>query len=110
MNGQIHLPDDKKLAAIVVQNHAAQTSRKLEMGLIGRVFGAVRDKPGNIAAFAMVLACAMIVIIALLPDHADFPRGNLLMLIAGVIPAALGYVFGHGTSSRSGKEGDEQSS
>lgn len=98
--GQIVNPDQRALAEMVLAQfrHESEAAKR-DMGLIGRLFGSVREKPGNIAAFAMVLSCVMIVVVALLPGGNDFPRSNLIMLIAGVIPAALGYVFGHVTAS-----------
>lgn len=65
---------------------------------MGILFGHSNEKPGNIAGFAIIVACVMIGIIGWLPASPDFPKRELLMLFAGVVPGALGFVFG-----RSGK-------
>jgi hypothetical protein len=73
------LPDDKELAGKIVEAETQHVSRKIEMGAMGSLLGsAAREKPGNIAALAIVLACVMIVVIALLPNGTDFPRRELL--------------------------------
>lgn len=76
-------------------------SQRIARGAMGWFLGVGGEKPGNLVAFAIITACVMVVLIGLLPFHADVPRRELIMLIATIIPGALGYYFGYLTGSRS---------
>jgi hypothetical protein len=71
----------------------------MDMGLIGRIFGSVTEKPGNIAGFAMIVFSVMFA--AVLFWGADTPslsRKDALVLVGGFISLTLGFIFGRSTS------------
>lgn len=79
--------------------HVQQASKKLEIGWMGIIFGDATEKPGNIAAAAIIMAFIGIVVIAVwMPDSATSPKGELLTLFGTVITGAIGFVFGRSTS------------
>src|SRR6476620_6033945 len=98
---EIKLPKEKELAEKMLSAHIEEATRKQEMGAVGGFLGSRREKPGNIAACAIMVACVMIVIVSFLPGGTDFPRKEILMLLAGVIPLALVYLFGFARGERS---------
>lgn len=90
----IQLPSDPNIATKVLEAESQKTARSLERGLMGIIFGIAKEKPGNIAGFAIIVSCGMIVFLALLPPVADFPKKELITLFGSIITSALGYVFG----------------
>ena len=91
----IELPDDKELAGKIVEAETQHTSRKMEMGWIGRFFGGATEKPGNIAGAVIVLSIAMIAMASFAsPGDQQFPRRELFTLFGGLATLALGYLFG----------------
>ena len=70
------------------------------MGWIGRIFGSVQDKPGNIAGIA-ILASFMVLVAVLFASAKDpnFKTDALIPVFTGIITLALGYLFGKGSSS-----------
>jgi hypothetical protein len=99
---RLELPQDPDLAVKVVDAQSRQVERRIEMGLIGRLFGSVQDKPGNIAGTAVVVS--LIVLLTLFftsyfyPNTHNAPIGELMALFGSIITLALGYLFGKGTS------------
>jgi hypothetical protein len=74
-----------------------QAAKKLEFGWMGRVFGDVAHKPGNIAGTAMLLGFAGIILVAIwMPSGAD--KASLLTLFGTIITGSIGFVFGRTTS------------
>lgn len=94
MANRVQLPDDPKLAGKILDAEHAQASKRIERGAVGWLFGSGKEKPGNVAGLAILLACIMIILLAELNMATDVPRKELIMLIAGIIPGALGYYFG----------------
>jgi hypothetical protein len=74
-----------------VGQHAA---KKLEIGWLGVVFGDAAEKPGNIAAVAMLLAFLMIAILYFAPDSPNIPKREMVTLWGSIITGALGFLFG----------------
>lgn len=100
-NKLLNLPKNPDLAGKILDAEHAQKSQKIARGLMGWLLGSGKEKPGNVAALAIMLACAMIILLALIDVKPDVPRKELIMLIAGIIPGALGYYFGFLTGSKS---------
>lgn len=96
---QLHLLFGGKLMADQVTPNLAhaqlqQASKMLEIGWMGRVFGDAAEKPGNVAAAAIVLAFIMLaVVIIVVPDTAT-SKTQLLTLLGSIITGALGFLFG----------------
>jgi hypothetical protein len=59
--------------------------RQIDLGLIGRVFGATREKPGNLAAFVVVLSIAVVGLSDPNTSRHEF---------VGLATLGLGYLFG----------------
>lgn len=75
-----------------------QASKKLEIGWVGLIFGDVAEKPGNIAAAAIVLSFLLLAGLFLwVPDSSTAPKKEALTLLGSVITGALGFLFGRGT-------------
>ena len=65
------------------------------MGWVGRAVGSSGEKPGNIAAIAIVGSLIMIGLVYFFGPEG--PKGELMTLFGGVITLALGYLFGRST-------------
>ena len=71
------------------------TSKKLEIGLMGHFFGDATEKPGNVAALAVVLSiAALLLVIFFAPDGVNGPKGQAITLFGSVITGAIGFLFG----------------
>jgi hypothetical protein len=77
--------------------HLQQASKKLEIGCMGIMFGDAGEKPGNIAAAAMLLGFVGIIVVAIwVPDGSS--KSSLLTLFGSIITGSVGFVFGRSTS------------
>jgi hypothetical protein len=75
-------------------------TKKLEIGWMGRLFGSVAEKPGNIAGFAIVVFSAMFGGVLIWGvDTASMSKKDCLVLIGGFISLTLGFIFGRSTSN-----------
>ena len=98
MNGfHLDLPDDKALAKKVIEANVAHEAARLQQGVLGRFFGDVGNKPGNIAGFAIILSALMITLTLFAPVASDVPRREVLVLFGGIFTSALGFLFGRST-------------
>jgi hypothetical protein len=87
-----------QVSAVRIKADAQQASKKLEMGWMGIIFGDVANKPGNIAAVAIVLAFVMFAaVLIFVPDTAASPKREALTLFGSIITGALGFLFGRAT-------------
>jgi hypothetical protein len=68
------------------------TTKKLEMGLMGVIFGDATEKPGNVAAVAILLSFIALVIIFC--SAASDIRGQAIALFGSIITGSIGYLFG----------------
>jgi hypothetical protein len=93
-------PNDPRLQGKILDAKHAHTSQRIARGVMGLVLGVGKEKPGNVTGFAIIVACTMILALGFLNLHQDVPKRELIMLIAGVIPGALGYYFGYLTGVR----------
>jgi hypothetical protein len=73
--------------------HLQNQSKRLEIGLMGLIFGDVANKPGNIAAAAIVLAFGSLLIVLFLVSDSE-PKNQAITLFGSIITGALGYLFG----------------
>jgi hypothetical protein len=81
------------------ESHIQQAAKKLEIGWMGLLFGDATEKPGNIAALAILLAFVGILIAAIfVPDVANSPKRDLITLFGGIITGAMGFLFGRSSS------------
>lgn len=90
----IHLPDNPRLAAKVIDAEAQNSARRTERGIMGVLFGVAKEKPGNIAGFVIIISCLMIIHLARIASDPELPKRELITLFASLIQGALGYVFG----------------
>jgi hypothetical protein len=90
MANQVTLPDDANVQ---------QTAKKLEIGWMGLIFGDASEKPGNIAALAILLSFVGIMAVAIwVPDTGGTPKSELITLFGGIITGSIGFLFGRSTS------------
>jgi hypothetical protein len=74
-----------------------QASKKLEIGWVGLIFGDATEKPGNIAATAIICAFILILVLLFAPVSEGTPKQEALTLLGSIITGALGFLFGRGT-------------
>jgi hypothetical protein len=68
------------------------------MGWMGMIFGDATEKPGNVAAIAIVLAfVGLMIVLFAVPDSATTPKGQVVTLLGSIITGALGFLFGRKT-------------
>lgn len=95
----IKLPEDKDLAAAVIDGQNTSRQMQMKIGKIGSFVGSGDEKPGNIAF--VVLAACFVAILFLLWLHAAYPEARLTEAIASfftVITTTLGYIYGRKSS------------
>jgi hypothetical protein len=94
----IILPDDKELARQVLD--LEYTSRAMERGWMGRIFGSASEKPGNIAGFAVIVFSVMFAVVLFYgSDSPSLSKKDALALVGGFITLALGFIFGRTTAT-----------
>ncbi|MDR2214608.1 MAG: hypothetical protein LBE59_02065 [Nevskiaceae bacterium] len=92
-------PDtDGKLAEKELEFWHAQETQKAHHGWLGKIFGSIQEKPGNIAAIAVILSFIMLFVAfgVMYRGAGDLNENffKLLSALTGVIGLALGYLFG----------------
>lgn len=81
-----------QLSAARIRAETQHANKKLEMGLMGVIFGDAAEKPGNVAAAAILLSfVALVLIFWLAPPDV---RGQGLALFGSIITGSIGYLFG----------------
>jgi glycerol uptake facilitator-like aquaporin len=93
------LPDDPVLASKLVDHEARRGERQLEGGFMGRIFGFSTEKPGNIAAFSLIVSFVLLAcILALGTDTSSVSKKDEITIVVSIITLALGFVFGRSTT------------
>jgi len=92
---KIDVGNDARLKGKLIDAQSQHTARRIERGVMGWLLGLGNEKPGNVTGFSILVACGMIIALGLINFGPDVPRRELIMLIAGIIPGALGYYFGY---------------
>lgn len=77
--------------------HIQQANKKLEIGWMGIVFGDAAEKPGNIAAAAMLMGFVGIIVVGVWMADGQSKAG-LLTLFGSIITGSVGFVFGRSTA------------
>jgi hypothetical protein len=91
--------DDKEIARLNAVHAHASKDKAMDMGLIGRIFGSVAEKPGNIAGFAIIIFSLMFAGVLIWGgDSASMSKKDELVLVGGFISLTLGFIFGRSTS------------
>jgi hypothetical protein len=97
---KIDVGNDSRLKGKLIDAETQHAARRIERGAMGWLLGLGDEKPGNVAGFAILIACLMIIALGLINFGPDVPRRELIMLIAGIIPGSLGYYFGFLTGKK----------
>ena len=96
---KLELPQDPILASKVVDLEARKHERWQDGGLMSGIFGFSAEKPGNIAGFVLVISFALFGCVLMWgSDTQSISKKDELIIIAGFISLALGFVFGRSTS------------
>ena len=91
--------DDKEIAKLNAIHAHALREKTTDMGLIGRLFGSVSEKPGNIAGFAIIVFSLMFAGVLIWGgDTSSMSKKDELVLVGGFISLTLGFIFGRSTS------------
>jgi hypothetical protein len=91
--------DDKEIAKLNAIHAHASKDKAMDMGLIGRIFGSVAEKPGNIAGFTMIVLLLMLAGVLIWgTDTSSMSKKDELVLVGGFISLTLGFIFGRSTS------------
>jgi hypothetical protein len=97
---RLELPKNLALRGKVIDAQIEHESRRLERGIMGAILGSGPDKPGNLAGFAIVVSCFMILALAWFAKPDTVPWRELIMIFGTAIPTALGYFFGYLTGTK----------
>jgi hypothetical protein len=96
---KLELPQDPILASKVVDLEARKHERWQEGGWMSAMFGFSSEKPGNIAAFVLVVLFVLFGCVLMWgTDATSISKKDELLMIGGFITVALGFVFGRSTS------------
>jgi hypothetical protein len=97
---KLDLPHDPIIASKMVDLEAKKHERQQEGGWMGRIFGSsVTQKPGNIAAFVLIVSFIMFgAILFWGADSSTLSKKDQLVMVGGFITLALGFVFGRTAS------------
>lgn len=91
--------DDKEIARLNAIHSHALSEKTADMGLIGRIFGSVTEKPGNIAGLTMTVLLLMLAGVLIWgSDTPSMSKKDELVLVGGFISLTLGFIFGRSTS------------
>jgi hypothetical protein len=91
--------DDREIARLNALHAHKSKEKQIEMGLIGKLFGSVAEKPGNIAGLIMIAFCLMFGGVLMWGNDApSLSKKDELVLIGGFISLTLGFIFGRSTS------------
>lgn len=107
--GQEALAGNDRAASEQIQLEHAQQTFQSELGLIGRLLGGRREKPGNISGLGLIL-CFLVLLIAygctammITPGEAPQEEWrvfeHMFTGFISVITLILGYLFGSGNRS-----------
>lgn len=92
------LPKNAEIASKVID--AQHTTRKMEMGLLGKLFGGGSEKNGNIAGFVLIISFGALGLIAyLVPSLVEQYAREIVTAIFSLITLTVGYIFGQKSSS-----------
>jgi glycerol uptake facilitator-like aquaporin len=92
--------DDQEIAKLNALHAQKIDEKKMEGGYMGKIFGFSTEKPGNIAAFVLIVAFLLLACILLFgTDTQSISKKDEFTIVVGVITLALGFVFGRTTST-----------
>jgi hypothetical protein len=91
--------DDREIDRLNALHAHKSREKQIDMGFIGKLFGSVTEKPGNIAGFAIIAFCLMFAgVLVFGVDTPSLSKKDELVLIGGFISLTLGFIFGRSTS------------
>jgi hypothetical protein len=92
------LPQNRDLAAKVVEADTAIEVKRTEMGWLGRFLGDSAHRPGAIAFITIV--CSFVLLgVTLFGMEKDNPsQATAITVLSGLISASVGYLFGRSSS------------
>jgi uncharacterized membrane protein YtjA (UPF0391 family) len=94
----VNLPRDPKVAGKIVDAQALHEAQRIEIGLLGRLFGGKTGAPANTASLLVFIAFLVLVFLLIWgEDTPTFSRKDAVSLLSSFITLALGYLFGKGT-------------
>jgi hypothetical protein len=91
--------DDREIGRINALHVAKSREKQIDMGLIGRLFGSVSEKPGNIAGLIVLASFLLLTgILFCYPDSQSLSKKDALAIVAGFITLGLGFLFGRSSN------------
>jgi len=98
-NNQINLPKNKDIAKQILENHAVIEKRKVDQGLLGKIWGSSTSIPNNIAALTILILLITGVfytffIINKPDDRVGLQIKDFWSIIIPIITLSIGYLFG----------------
>lgn len=90
---KLTIPEDKDLAARVLETHSVVEQKRADHGLFG-LLGDVKNKPSNIAFIVIGLCFLFMGLLLFAPIDAKVSKDSLLSASWTVIMSALGFLFG----------------
>lgn len=91
--------DDQEIAKLNALHRHKTEEKKMDMGILGRIFGSTAQTPGNVAALAVTISFILFAVVLIwVPDSASISKKDALTIVGGFITLALGFLFGRTTS------------
>lgn len=87
----------KDLARDAAISSDAREARKIELGLVGKLFGGGEEKAGNFGAVAFGLSLVALLGVLFLLPASDESKPQALTILGTVVSGAFGFVIGKKT-------------
>src|SRR5438552_1834363 len=100
---KIQLPDNPKVAQLVIENEAKKHELSVKSGILGRIFGAGADAAIHIVGvIALVLVCSGVVYTFNPTNATTFAIADFWKIIIPILTTLMGFLFGRSQGKEHG--------
>jgi hypothetical protein len=97
---EIIQPSDREIARLNLTQEHASRSKRMDMGLLGRIFGSTAHAPGNVAGVVVLASFALFAVVLFwVQDTPSLSKKDALLIVASFISLGLGFLFGRNTGA-----------